>query len=190
MCGRLNVIDNPVMTAVFAILGIDFFTVTNHDLRPSQQVASIAAIDGQLCQLNAQWGIQPAWSKKLLINAQAETVAEKRTFKRAFATHRCVVPCSGWYEWRDEGARRKQKYLFSDVDDQCLFMAGIWYVEEEGNRLVTLTTSANAECAAYHYRMPLLIEQAMIKQWILANADEVAALLSADYADTIKIDAA
>ena len=64
MCGRLNVIDNPVMAIVLDILGINFMTVTNKDLRPTQKVATLAFINGEIQQLNLAWGIKPNWSKK------------------------------------------------------------------------------------------------------------------------------
>ncbi len=111
--------------------------------------------------------MQPSWAKKPLINAQYETVSEKKTFKKAYAEHRCIVPCCGWYEWKDEGAARKQKYLFQYKVDYPLFMAGIYY-ESDIPELVTLTTSANEQCAKYHPRMPLLIESNLIQQWLKA----------------------
>nr|WP_238398937.1 MULTISPECIES: SOS response-associated peptidase family protein [Shewanella] len=62
----------------------------------------------------------------MLINAQAETVREKKTFAKALKEHRVLVPCSGWYEWRAEGDQ-KRKYEFYHPDDEPLFMAGVCY---------------------------------------------------------------
>ncbi|MCH2160094.1 MAG: SOS response-associated peptidase [Oleiphilaceae bacterium] len=99
-------------------LGVEFHPKTNNDLRPTQTVSTIAA-NGSLHQLDTTWGIKPSWAKRILINAQAETVAEKPTFRRAFADRRCVVPCSGWYEWSSvDGA--KTKYLFESKDGSPL----------------------------------------------------------------------
>jgi putative SOS response-associated peptidase YedK len=187
MCGRLNVIDNPVMKIVFDILGIDFYTKTNHDLRPTQEVAVVAAVDGMMQPLHTTWGIKPGWSKKLIINAQSETVAEKKTFKKAFQQHRCLVPCSGWYEWRDEGGKRKQKYLFEPANDSPLFMAGIWYSGENSHELVTLTVKPNEQCAEYHHRMPLLIAPEELTYWLNSTVEEVQALLTAPADDILKI---
>jgi putative SOS response-associated peptidase YedK len=74
----------------------------NADLRPSQSVATIVNNGSSFQQVNALWGIKPNWSKKLIINAQAETVATKPTFKQAFQSQRFLVPCNGWFEWRTE----------------------------------------------------------------------------------------
>lgn len=186
MCGRLSVTDDPLMKMVSLALGLGFVTVTNHDLRPTQTVAAVALVDGQLQQVNLKWGIKPAWSKKLLINAQAETVAEKKTFKKAFSERRCVIPCSGWYEWRNEGGARKQKYLFEPADGLGFFMAGIWYPGDD-NQLVTLTIEPNELCARYHHRMPLLIDADAIAKYLSADVDQVQALIHAPDSDLIRV---
>ena len=101
----------------------------------------------------------------MIFNAKAETVAEKKTFKEAYAQNRCLVPCSGWYEWRDEGGPRKQKYYFSAANNEPLLMAGIRFDEEDTKKLVTLTTDANQDCLPYHARMPVFIAADAISQW-------------------------
>ncbi|NLQ22346.1 SOS response-associated peptidase [Shewanella sp. S-1] len=83
--------------SVLSHLGIPFKPQTNLDLRPTERVSVITTDERRLYQQDCSWGIKPNWSKSLLINAQAETVREKKTFANAFAHHRCVVPCSGWY---------------------------------------------------------------------------------------------
>lgn len=176
MCGRLNVIDDPLCGLLLDVLGIEFKTETNTDLRPTQKVDVIAK-NGDIHQLSTRWGIKPAWSNKLLINAQAETVTEKRTFKKAFAQHRCLIPVSGWYEWRDDGGKKKQKYLFSTADNSLLLMAGIYYPTPEGNELVTLTIHPNEKCAEYHNRMPLLIPPKNIEYWFHSTTLELSPLI-------------
>lgn len=57
----------------------------------------------------------------------SQTVAEKMTFKQAFSLHRCLIPCSGWYEWRAEMGAKKTKYLFTQADKTPLLMAGICF---------------------------------------------------------------
>ncbi|WP_197463379.1 SOS response-associated peptidase family protein, partial [Alcanivorax sp. HI0007] len=75
----------------------------------------------------------------------------------AFAESRCLVPCSGWYEWRDEGGPRKEKYHFAAADGNPLLMGGILFPGEEGPKLVTLTITPNQACAEYHHRMPQFV---------------------------------
>ena len=94
MCGRFCVSDKVAET-VSKLFNIYFSVKPNSDLRPTEVVSTIIASNGNFQQLDVSWGIQPQWSKKLLINAQSETVAIKPTFKNAFQYHRCLVPCSG-----------------------------------------------------------------------------------------------
>jgi len=112
-------------------------------------------------------------------------VAAKNTFKDSFATRRCLIPCAGWYEWRDEGGPRKQKYLFQHIDDEPLYMAGIWY--EPDLQLVTLTIHPNDRCSEYHPRMPLFVMPDDIDCRFNASADEVRPILEPVDSEMIQI---
>lgn len=158
----LNVLDNPVMSIVLDILGIRFVTVTNTDLRPTDQVACMGCIDGRIQQINLRWGIRRPWSKKLLINAQIESITEKKTYKDAYQHQRCVVPCSGWYEWQVAGGKKVKRQF--DFPNGCGFLAGVWLAEKEGNRLVTLTVAADDNYVKD--RMPLVIEPSKVELWL------------------------
>ena len=72
----------------------------------------------------------------------------------------------GWYEWRDEGGARKQKYQFYRADQQPLLMAGIWFQADALPQLVTLTTQANTLCQTIHSRMPVFIEKDAVHHWL------------------------
>ncbi|WP_116472827.1 SOS response-associated peptidase [Zobellella maritima] len=180
MCGRFA-LDIELSTQVGARLGIAFNTPPNDDVRPTHTVATVAWLDDRLQQLNTHWGIKPEWATHWLINAKAETVTGKKTFARAFAEHRCLVPCSGWYEWRDEGGPRKQKYRFEHASGDELYMAGIWYPAREHEAspaLVTLTTQPDELCAQYHNRMPLLIAAEHIHYWFGSTPEQLTPLLT------------
>ena len=106
MCGRYGALDSERITQFARDLGAKGFEIQqDDDVRPTNQVP---VIEAGMETLRVRWGIQPAWAKKILINAQGETVAEKRTFAAAFREHRCLIPLDCWYEWRDEGGSRKQ----------------------------------------------------------------------------------
>ncbi|WP_206485652.1 SOS response-associated peptidase family protein [Thalassotalea sp. G2M2-11] len=184
MCGRLNVIDEPLSQIVSETLGIEFTTSSNNNLCPSQKVAAVAKENGCF-QVNATWGIKPNWSKNVLINAQSETVHQKATFENAFLNHRCVVPCSGWYEWRLEGGR-KVKYLFEHSENQPLFMGGILY-NPQSPQLVTLTVKPNEKCSQYHHRMPLLIEPENLDYWFHSTPDELMPLMRGVKDDLVNV---
>lgn len=167
MCGRFA-LGVELSGQVRDQLGVPFEAAQSDDIRPTQTVACLASDGERLYQQNTHWGIKPAWAKRLIINAQAETVASKKTFARAFAERRCLVPCSGWYEWRDEGGAHKQKYYFTHSSGEPLYIAGIWFpaVEEESSpALVTLTTEPTVLCAQYHNRMPQLIWPEEVTFW-------------------------
>jgi len=174
MCGRLD-INRSICQVVSDTLGIKFSTSTNNNLCPSEVVSTIIKPPSGFQQLNTQWGIKTSWSKNLLINAQSETISTKKTFQQSFATRRCLVPCSGWYEWRLEG-KNKVKYRFTHSNNEPLYMAGIWYENDE-HQLVTLTTTPNPKCATFHKRMPVLILPENIDYWFNANIDELPPLL-------------
>ena len=177
MCGRLNIIDDPLCHIVSETLGINFFAATNTDLCPSQLVATVTGINHDFHQVDASWGIQPNWSNRLLINAKAETVNEKATFKSAFSHSRCLVPCSGWYEWKTENGK-KVKYLFSDNNQQPFYMAGLLY-NPGSPQVVTLTTTPNKKCSEIHHRMPVLIQPNNIDYWFNASVAELPPLFDA-----------
>ena len=173
MCGRLNVVNEPISGWIGGQLGIEFTTPDNSDLKPTQPVATLVSEEGRYRQLDTAWGITPHWSKRPIINAQAETVSSKRTFQTAFRSARCLVPCLGWYEWRDEGGPRKQRYSFTDPAENPLFMAGIYFNDPEGARLVTMTTVPSAAAAAIHHRMPLIIDRKDINLWLTGTDEQV-----------------
>ena len=116
VCGRMNITDDPAVRWLWDHFQLPFQINSNADLCPSQEVATMVWANNGLQQRNSTWAIQPSWSKKLIINAQSETVHSKKTFKAAFTQQRCLIPCNGWYEWRDEGGARKQKYYFTHAD--------------------------------------------------------------------------
>jgi len=189
MCGRFA-IDAVLSQRVSDQLGVRFVAPANADVRPTQPVATLADRDGQLAQLDLLWGIQPEWASRPLINAKAETAASKNTFARAFAERRCVVPCSGWYEWRDEGGPAKHKYLFSHAAGEPLFMAGIWFHAQPGEpapRMVILTIRPNVLCGRYHDRMPLLIHPDDLGYWLRATVAQLAPLLGPPPEEAIRV---
>ena len=187
MCGRLDISCDPLSRWVSDRFGIPFSVLANNDLRPTQTISTVAADTGGYRQLDLQWGIKPHWSRKLIINAQAETVATKPTFKQAFHNARCLVPCAGWYEWKDEGGPRKQRYVFADPEGNPLMMAGLYFNAQSAPQLVTLTTEPSTEAALIHHRMPLIIDLANIDQWLSGTPAEVAPLLMPAHGPDLQI---
>ncbi|MGF1695271.1 SOS response-associated peptidase [Vibrio lamellibrachiae] len=175
MCGRFNVIDDPLTKLVSELLDMQFTTQSNSDVRPTNMVSTVGHSKQAYKQLELNWGIKPSWAKRVIINAQAESVSTKSTFREAFENHRVIVPCSGWYEWRTEQGS-KRKYLFGNADGSPLYMAGI--ALESQQKLVTLTTTSNNQCQPYHHRMPFLVPSFAIEEWLTVPSSQCVQLLT------------
>lgn len=131
MCGRLNVTDDPLARVVSQLVGIDFFPQMNLDLKPTENVSVVAFEAQAYCQKDIKWGTRPEWTKRLIINAQSETVASKPTFRNGFIRRRVIVPCNGWYEWCESGGKRTSSCLPIQMACLCIWpefwrMMAIW----------------------------------------------------------------
>jgi len=146
-------------------------TAPRYNICPGEDiVALVQNTDKQLIEI--RWGLIPYWAKdpsafKPLINARVETVIQKPSFKRAFFNNRCIIPASGFYEWKKEGAKKTPYYI--TVEDFFGF-AGIFDVATFNDKQVQtcaiLTTQANEQMSAIHSRMPVIIRQSEFEQWI------------------------
>jgi putative SOS response-associated peptidase YedK len=147
----------------------------NANLAPTQETPIIGKdAEGQRKLRLARFGLVPGWAKDAkpsyaMINAKAETIAEKPAYKGAFEKRRCIVPVQGFYEWRKEEGR-KQPYCFSDPAGKLLSLAGIWEFNnqtgEEIYSFAIITTAANDSMAAYHHRMPAIVADDELESWL------------------------
>lgn len=122
-----------------------------------------------------RWGLLPGWAKDpgiatRLINARAETLAEKPAFRAAYRARRCIVPASGFYEWRATPGG-KQPYYIQPANDELFGLAGLWerWTRPEGTPIDTftvITTAANATMQALHERMPVILQPADYGPWL------------------------
>ena len=147
---------------------------SRYNIAPGQTVPVVLQ-DGTGRQLRAlSWGLLPSWSKDPSVgfrapNARCETVAAKPAFRAAFRKHRCLIPASGFYEWKTVGAR-KQPILFRPRDGLFAF-AGLWdnWRGGDGTILDTftiLTTTANEVVTPIHDRMPVILDHADYGTWL------------------------
>jgi putative SOS response-associated peptidase YedK len=148
------------------------------------------------------WGLIPSWAKdrsigSRLINARVETLAEKPSFRRAFAKRRCILPADGYFEWYEtqqrtaKGKPVKQPFFITPADGGVLAMAGLYEIwrdtsvaEDEPGAFVwsatVITTSAEDAVGQIHDRMPMLVERSGYNGWLDAtttDADALAKLL-------------
>jgi len=136
-----------------------------------------------------KWGLVPSWSKDpkigdRMINARVETIETKPSFKNLLKTNRCLVPCTGFYEWKTIGMKKVPYYI--GLDDSRLFcLAGLYDVwkESDGNDLKTftiITTQPNNILKPIHNRMPVILHQELEEQWLntkIQNPDSIKKLL-------------
>ncbi len=122
------------------------------------------------------WGITPDFGKnkpvtQKLINARAETVTEKPTFKKSFESRRCLIPADGFFEWKKIGKKTKTPFRFTLHHDALFSFAGIWeeYENEKGeinHTFVILTTNPNSLVQEVHDRMPVILSPTDEKKWL------------------------
>jgi putative SOS response-associated peptidase YedK len=188
MCGRFELHTNP------AAIALAFGLPHAPDLQPRYNVAPTQLIPvvrqnaaGERELVQVRWGLVPRWAKDpsvgvRMINARAETVADKPAFRNAFQRHRCLVPADGFYEWRT-GPTGKQPMRIARVDGQPFGMAGLYerWRSPDGEVLDTctiLTTHANALLATLHERMPVIVPPLQYARWLDAANVEVADLFA------------
>ncbi|EOZ95760.1 YoqW [Indibacter alkaliphilus LW1] len=122
------------------------------------------------------WGITPDFAKnkpvsQKFINAKAETVHQKASFKNSFKTRRCLVPADGFFEWKRVGKKTKIPYRFTIGDGEPFSFAGIWeeYENEKGetkHTFLILTTEPNSIVQEIHDRMPVILKKSDEKKWL------------------------
>ncbi|MCM2291998.1 SOS response-associated peptidase [Allorhizobium sp. BGMRC 0089] len=187
MCGRFALIaEIEAFLEAFGLIETDPFP-PRYNIAPTQPITVIAAAQRQREGSNlpsrqsqlARWGFLPSWVKDprdfpLLINARAETAAEKASFRAAMRHRRVLVPASGFYEWRREGkdkGAKSQAYWIRPKQGGVIGFAGLMehWMGADGSELDTaaiLTTGANAALSAVHDRMPVVIAPDQFDRWL------------------------
>ncbi|MFQ5748887.1 MAG: SOS response-associated peptidase, partial [Planctomycetota bacterium] len=132
-----------------------------------------------------RWGLIPSWSRKgpqgpLLINARAETAAEKPSFRGAFRERRCLIPADGFFEWKREGNTRIP-YWFFPLSGPLFAFAGLWECwqgagPERVESCTILTTEANERVRPFHPRMPVVLSADQQERWLDPGAHDPARL--------------
>ena len=155
------------------------------NIAPTQSVWTILAEDKGASAEQLRWGLVPSWARDIkagaaLINARLETVAEKPSFRSAWKTRRCLVPASGYYEWRPE-AGVKQPYWIHDAEQPMIVFGGIWenWKTPEGDWLrsfAIITTAAGDDMLELHDRTPLMLSGDVLNAWLHAGVDEAMAI--------------
>jgi putative SOS response-associated peptidase YedK len=175
MCGRFALFADPVDVAgLFDAPPVEW--PPRYNVAPTQPVLAcrLDPAAGGRSLVPLRWGLVASWARDLAagakaINARAETVADKPTFRGAFKARRCLIPASGYYEWKHEG-KAKQPYFIHPRDGGLFAFAGLWDVWSKAASPVEscsiITTTANETTRHLHERMPVILDRAHFAAWL------------------------
>ena len=194
MCGRYNLISNlTVLGARFQFDATQLTLEAAYNVAPTQDVLTVVGGESRRAGF-MRWGLIPFWAKNRsigsrMINARAETVADKPSFRDSFRRRRCLVLADGFYEWQRTGSRKRPMRVALRSGEPFAF-AGIWSVwkDPDGNSIPTcaiITTSANELLRPIHHRMPVILPRNMEGVWLDRSIQDPSRLRSmlAPYAD-------
>jgi putative SOS response-associated peptidase YedK len=187
MCGRFALKENPKKLAEQFQLSGELNLSPSWNIAPSSRICTITADEQDARHLRRmRWGLIPAWAKDATIgnklaNARGETVAEKPSFRSAFKYRRCIIPASGFYEWKAEKGI-KQPWFISLVSGEPMVFAGLWetWHPRDGEPVEScciITTEANDLMRPIHDRMPVILDAVQWREWLSPNMKQVDKLL-------------
>jgi putative SOS response-associated peptidase YedK len=183
MCGRFAFFSAHEATVrLFGLPATTPLIEPRYNIAPTQFVP-VVRLDAQHARQLAMlyWGLVPHWAREKsigarMINARAETLAEKPSFRTAWRKRRCLVLASGYYEWQDSAAG-KQPHFIRRVNSEPFAMAGLWesWLEQPGAEALQsctiITTEAGGALAQIHHRAPVLIQPSDYERWLDAATD-------------------
>ena len=182
MCGRFA-FYSPAEAAA-ALFGVTAAPdiQPRFNIAPTQDIAAIRKDkEGERELVTLRWGLVPFWAKdpsigNRMINARAETVAEKPSYRNAYKHRRCIVLADGFYEWQKQGST-KTPFFISLASGQPFALAGLWESwtdKATGESLQTatlITSDANDFMAQLHHRMPVILEATTATDWLAGSRD-------------------
>lgn len=177
MCGRfMQSKSAEELQKAFALLPVLSKLQGRYNIAPTQAVAAWLADPTPRMELFS-WRFIPHWAKEInrskpLINARAETLSDKPTFRDAYRRKRCVIPATGYYEWKlDRASGYKQAMLYQRRDRQAFGFAGLWDEWHDGEGGIILgcciiTTRPNTLARRIHHRMPAILREEEVQDWL------------------------
>ncbi len=175
MCGRFT-LRTPAadLIEVFQVDEAPDFPL-RYNIAPTQDIVAVrSGHDGRREMVQLHWGLIPFWAKdpaigNRMINARAESLAEKPAFRQAFRKRRCLIVADGFFEWQKVG-KQKQPYYIHRHDDRPFAFAGLWEswpgTEPPLQSCTIITTDANETTRPIHDRMPVILPEQDYDEWL------------------------
>jgi len=184
MCGRFTLtLEAAVLQQQLRLIQVPEEWIPRYNISPSQNIAVIRDADEPKLDM-LRWGLIPFWAKSVdvgysMINARAETIAEKPSYKQSFKMRRCLIPADGFYEWKKSPDKKvpSTPFYIKLKSDPLFFFAGIWDAwkqpgtEEIIQSCTIITTSPNSLMTPIHDRMPVIFDKALAWEWLKPNAE-------------------
>lgn len=183
MCGRFTLITPGEELAEAFELPAAPTLAPRYNIAPTQPVAAVRLHPGTGARelVYFHWGLIPSWAKDIsigsrMINARAETVAEKPAYRAAFKYRRCLIPASGFYEWQKQNGY-KQPYYIHHTEGGPLAFAGLWehWQSPDGSEIESctiLTTKPNELVQPVHNRMPVILDADDYDVWLRSDGTQ------------------
>ena len=170
MCGRYSLAPPPEeLVEAFDVPDLTFDYRPRYNVAPGQDCPVVAEDRKGRRMGLMRWGLEPAWMDRTgsgFVNARAETVATKPSFRDSFERRRCLVPADGFYEWAKDGGA-KTPHWFHPAGGGLVSFAGIW----DGRTFAILTTAANGDVRDVHDRMPVVVAPDARGAWLDRASD-------------------
>ena len=197
MCGRFVLVDWYGVEQRFDLPEADLRNISEryskmgespfprYNIAPTQEILAVRNDGGENRAEMMRWGLVPSWAKdpkigNRMINARAETLAEKPSFRTAYQRRRCLIVADSFYEWKLEGKNRTPIRIMLESEEQFAF-AGLWetWKRPDDSRLLSctiVTTAANELVSEIHDRMPVILDPDVESVWLDPDMDDTAAL--------------
>lgn len=177
MCGRYAFDDTKdiyearkILEEIASRLGSGAGSVKTGEVFPSEQAAIVAQTSATEFRPDVmRWGYPVSGANRLVINARSETLLGTNMFRKSVLQKKCLIPCTGFYEWKSEGGA-KQKFIIRPKDERFFYLAGLYdsfeQFSDNKNRFVIVTAPANEAMKEIHNRMPLIVPAGHARRWL------------------------